>query len=82
MIDMWAHVLTARGVTLAGTRAEILRLAGEPPSLMPPLPASMHEEQSMGKPLSYTVEIEYEGGKTVRQRFARKGDAVTFLIAY
>ncbi|MGI9089716.1 MAG: Clp protease N-terminal domain-containing protein [Gemmatimonadaceae bacterium] len=86
-----AQVLNERGATLAAVRAETLRLLGETPTLttapftapstliaVPPNP--VHKSSGSLKPLSYSVEIEYDDGITVRRRCATKEEALSFLM--
>lgn len=79
-----AQVLGASGVTLAAARAEILRILGETPADTPRLatvPTPIDAVQTSLKPLIYAIEIEYDGGTTVRRRFASKEDALKYLVS-
>ncbi len=82
-----AQALNASGVTLDAVRAETLRLLGESPTLtterstLTTVPSDpVHKSSGSLKPLSYSVEIEYDDGITVRRRCTSKEEALSFLM--
>ncbi len=79
-----AQVLNHHGATLDAVRAEVVRVLGSEPTLTSrltamPLPPEQ-EEQGSPRPVSYSVEIEYEGGTAVRHRFPSRKEALHFLL--
>lgn len=81
-----AQVLKARGVTLATARSEIVRLLGAPRREIPRLtnnlpPTRNHGRDGSPNALSYTIEITYDDGTTVRKQCASKREAFNFLMA-
>lgn len=79
-----AQVLNTSGVTLDTARAEVVRLLGETPRKVPrPIhipPTRNHERPGSLKPRSYTVEIAYTDGVTVRKLCTSKEEALNFLM--
>lgn len=84
-----ALVLNTRGVTLDSARVEVVHLLGTEAVRVPgdttkpaaPSFLAATERQNSFKPLSYAVEIEYEGGTTVRRRFASKAELLQHVMA-